>query len=91
MAERITWDDDIKDFFTQLDVGCMRARGSVDLSDYESVKSMASVILKQLNLRVTDPTRGMPKGDRPWPREKIDAFEQWTKDGFPRTQDDPVP
>jgi len=38
MARRITWDDDIKDFFTQMDVGCMRARG-LDLSDYASVKS----------------------------------------------------
>jgi hypothetical protein len=91
MAGRITWDDDIKDFFTQMDIGCMRARGSVDLSDYESVKKMASSILVQLRRRVADPTKGMPKGDRPWPQEKIDAFDKWTKDGFPKTQTDAGP
>jgi hypothetical protein len=38
MADRVTWEKDIQDLFTQLDIGCMRARGTVDLSSYQSVK-----------------------------------------------------
>jgi hypothetical protein len=82
MADRVTWED-IKPFFTQMDVGCMRAR-NLDLSDYEMVKNRATSILGQLKLRVQDPTRGMPKGGRPWPQERIDKFEAWIKDGFPK-------
>lgn len=91
MADRITWEDDIKDFFTQMDVGCMRARG-LDLSEYEAVKARATSILNQLKLRVTDPNRGMPKGGRAWPQEKIDKFDAWIKDGFPKGgTTDPTP
>lgn len=85
MADRVTWDDDIQHFFTQMDVGCMRAR-NLDLSDYEMVKGRATGILSQLKLRVTDPNRGMPKGGRPWPQEKIDKFEAWIKDGAPKSR-----
>lgn len=84
MADRVTWDDDIKDYFTQMDVGCMRAR-NLDLSDYDAVKNRATSILGQLKLRVQDPNRGMPKGGRPWPQDKIDKFEAWIKDGFPKS------
>jgi len=84
MADRVTWEDDIKHYFTQMDVGCMRAR-NLDLSEYEAVKSRATSILGQLKLRVQDPTRGMPKGGRPWPQERIDKFEAWMKDGFPKS------
>ena len=85
MAERVTWDDDIKDYFTQMDVGCMRAR-NLDLSDYEMVKTRATGILNQLKARVADPNRGMPKGGRAWPQEKIDTFEAWIKDGAPKSR-----
>ena len=90
MAERITWEDDIKDFFTQMDVGCMRARG-LDLSDYETVKTNADRILDQLKRKVKNPNTGMPKGDRAWPAEKIEAFETWKDDCAPETKDDPGP
>jgi hypothetical protein len=83
MADRITWEDDIKHYFTQMDVGCMRSR-NLDLSEYDAVKNRAPSILSQLKLRVTDPTRGMPKGGRPWPAERIANFETWMKDGFPK-------
>ena len=79
----VTWEGDIKHFFTQMDVGCMRAR-NLDLSEYDAVKQRAVSILNQLKLRVQDPTRGMPKGGRPWPQKRIDNFEAWMKDGFPK-------
>ena len=86
MAARITWDDDIKDFFTQLDVGCMRARGmGLDLSNYESVKASKKPILD----RVKDGR--MPKGGPRWPPEKVQLFEDWINDCCPKTQTDPGP
>ena len=91
MADPVTWEHDIKHFFTQMDVGCMRAR-NLDLSDYETVKNRATGILNQLKLRVQDPNRGMPKGGRPWPQEKIDKFQTWINDGFPKGgTTDPTP
>jgi hypothetical protein len=83
MADPITWEKDIKHYFTQMDVGCMRAR-NLDLSEYDAVKNRATSILSQLKLRVQDPTRGMPKGGRPWPQDRIDNFESWMKNGFPK-------
>lgn len=85
MADRVTWDDNIRHFFTQMDVGCMRAKG-MDLSDYDTVKVKAALILGQLQARVKDPNRGMPKGGRAWPQDKIDAFENWIKDGAPKSR-----
>ena len=86
MADRVTWDDNIKNFFTQMDVGCMRAK-NFDLSEYETVKERADDILYQVKLRVTNPNAGMPKGGRAWPQDKIDTFEAWMKDGAPRSRD----
>lgn len=88
MADPITWETHIKHYFTQMDVGCMRAR-NLDLSEYDAVKNRATSILSQLKLRVQDPTRGMPKGGRPWPQDRIDNFESWMKNGFPKG--DPSP
>ena len=85
MAERVTWDDNIKDYFTQMDVGCMRARG-LDLSDYESVKDSADMIHQQLQARIDNPNRGMPKGGRPWPQEKVNTFKAWMDDGYPKSR-----
>jgi hypothetical protein len=86
MAERITWDDDVKEFFTQLDVGCMRARGKgLDLSDYDSVKASKNEILARVK------SGSMPKGGPRWPDEKVKSFEDWINDCCPRTQIDPGP
>jgi hypothetical protein len=77
MAEQITWEDDIKDLFTQLDIGCMRARGTVDLSSYESVKKLFNPIF----IRVENGS--MPKGGPAWPKEKVDLLKKWKEAGFP--------
>ena len=91
MADPVTWEE-VKDFFTQLDVGCMRARG-LDLSDYDAVKSKADSILFQVKRRAANPDQnvGMPKGGRPWPQERIDRFEAWKNAGFPKGGPAPGP
>jgi hypothetical protein len=81
---RITWDDDIREFFTQLDVGCMGARG-LNLDDYDTVKANKTRIYS----RVSDGS--MPEGGPPWPADKVQAFKEWMDDCCPRTQDDPGP
>jgi hypothetical protein len=78
MAERITWENDIRELFTQLDVGCMRARGKgLDLSDYESVKTFKDDILGRVK------SGSMPKGGPRWTDEKVALFETWMNDGCP--------
>jgi hypothetical protein len=78
MAERITWESVIKDFFTQLDVGCMRARDKgLDLSDYDSVTKFKTEILGRVR------SGSMPKGGPRWPDEKVATFENWINDGCP--------
>ena len=87
MADPVTWEDDIKHFFTQMDIGCMRSRPSpLDLADYDNVKQRADSILFQLKRRAANPDKdmGMPKGGRPWPPEKIAKFEAWKNAGFPK-------
>jgi hypothetical protein len=81
---RITWDDNIKKFFTQGDVGCMGARG-LNLDDYEDVKNNKDEILD----RVSDGS--MPEGGPPWSQEKVKAFSDWMADCCPKTQSDPGP
>jgi hypothetical protein len=83
--EKPTWDDDIEGFFTQLDVGCMRnvSGGFVDppldLGDYESVKKNAAKIYDAVL------KKRMPRGDRPWPDEKVAAFKKWMDDNTPKS------
>jgi hypothetical protein len=86
----VNWDDNIKHFFTQMDIGCMRSR-NIDLSDYSAVKDNADKILFQLTEHVKNPNRGMPKGGRAWPPGKIKDFEDWMKAGFPKSKTDPGP
>ena len=81
---RITWDDDIQLFFTQIDIACMGARG-LNLDDYESVKARKDDILD----RVSDGS--MPEGGPPWPPEKVQEFRDWIADCCPKTQTDPGP
>ena len=73
---QVTWEKDIQDLFTQLDVGCMRARGSVDLSDYQSVKEK----FEDIFVRVADGR--MPKGGRKWSEDKVNLLRKWKQDGF---------
>ena len=89
MPDPVTWEDDVKHFFTQMDVGCMRARAlPLDLASYESVRDAATRILgqvrKRANAKPEDGDVGMPKGGRPWSKERIEKFEQWITDKFPR-------
>ena len=81
--EKPTWDDDIEGFFTQLEIGCMRNVGGfdppLDLGDYESVKTNAGKVYDAVL------KKRMPRGDRPWPDEKVAVFKKWIDNGTPKS------
>ena len=73
--QNITWENTIKDFFTPVDVECMRWRFNLD--EKESVKYYAGVIFAV----VKDGT--MPPGESSWNTTKVAIFKKWMCSGFP--------
>ena len=71
----ITWEKDIKDFFTPKDVSCMKFK--FDLSKKDDVASYAPQIYQAVK------SQGMPKGETPWNGKKVADFKQWMDDGTP--------
>ena len=87
MAEQITWDDDIKGYFTQLDIGHMRSAPSwaqIDLANYDEVKENAQRIYEAVD------AGRMPKESRKWPQGKIDNFKAWWDDNCPKSKTETV-
>ncbi len=83
---KLTWADDIKDYFTQLEIGCMRGAPidppAIDLGDYDSVRTNAARIYEAVK------SGSMPKGGPLWPQHKTDNFKAWMHGGYPKTQSD---
>lgn len=75
----VTWND-IKGFFTQIDIDHMKGvtGNALDLSDCESVQHWA----KQIYVAVSNGV--MPPG-APWPAEKVAKFKEWMDAGAPCT------
>ena len=71
----ITWEKDIKDFFTPKDVGCMSWK--FDLTKKDDVATYAHQIYGQVK------SHEMPTGETPWSRKKVADFKQWMDDGTP--------
>jgi hypothetical protein len=71
----VTWDD-IKGFFTDIDIDHMKGvtGNALDLSDCESVQHWA----KQIYVAVSEGS--MPPGN-PWPADMVDKFKRWMDAG----------
>ena len=82
--EKITWDNEVKSYFTQAEIGCMRQHG-VNLSLYEAVKQKGKFILGRVSLQPGQPGF-MPKGGKRWQQGKIDRFKKWLDAGAPRIE-----
>ncbi|MCL1127265.1 hypothetical protein [Shewanella surugensis] len=76
MSNAITWNNQVKDYFTQIDIGCMRSN-RLNLASYEDVKANAADIHSRVK------SGNMPKGGKRWPDSQIINFEQWMLDSFP--------
>jgi hypothetical protein len=69
---------DIRPLFTKEDIEHMLdVDPSLDLGDYDSVKTHASIIYRRVSLG------DMPPG-RPWPQEQVDMFKQWMDEQYPQ-------
>ena len=71
----ITWEKDIKDFFTPKDVSCMKLK--FDLSKKDDVASFKLQIYEAVK------SKKMPQGETHWSRKKVADFKQWMDDGTP--------
>lgn len=73
--DNITWENTIKNFFTQRDYECMKWK--FDLRKHDSVALHAGEIYDAVEKGV------MPKGEAHWSREKVDTFKKWKEAGCP--------
>lgn len=74
MADPV-WKDDIQKYFNDNDIMHMAARGAM-LDSYMWVSMNYPKIIG----RIKD--KSMPPGG--WPQEKIDRFELWARNGWPK-------
>jgi len=76
----ITWTDPIKGYFKPLDISHMKqvSGGSIDLSDYNSVKTNGSDIYNMVS------TQAMPPGN-PWSSQWVQNFQTWMNAGYPES------
>jgi hypothetical protein len=81
-SAKITWEHDIRHFFTAKDVTCMQgvSSGRINLHQYESVKKSAQLILDQVKARNMPPP---DSGEVPWSAARVQQFEGWIAAGFP--------
>ncbi len=84
-----TWEGEIKDYFTQMDIGCMR-KHHIDLTSYEQVSNEGTA--RNILTRVSGTSGGqrMPLHARPWSDGKVARFGMWVENGRPRTAADLV-
>jgi hypothetical protein len=81
MASGVSFAKDIRPLFSSMDVDHMSA--FFDLSNYDDVKNNAGDILQRLK-GVGGPVMPPPppKGDGPWPADRIALFQSWIDGGF---------
>jgi hypothetical protein len=81
MANRISFQKDIRPLFTERDIqGMSRA---LNLASYDAVKQHAAAIYDRIRgiggaLMPPPP----PRGEGPWPQTQIELFAKWIADGY---------
>ena len=87
-----TWDDEVKKYFTQVEVGCMstvEATPPLDLADYTSVKDYISFSEANKEKILFLLKNGiMPKGGPPWSEDRFNRFKAWIDAGYPKSSRD---
>jgi hypothetical protein len=81
MAKPTSFRDDILPLFTERDIRAMSK--AFNLSNYDDVKAHAAAIydrIRGIGGAVMPPPP--PKGDGPWPQERIDLFGRWMEEGY---------
>jgi hypothetical protein len=82
MTKQTSFEADIRPLFTELDI---RAMSKVfNLADYGDVRAHAAAIydrIRGIGGAVMPPP---PRGNGPWPEDRIELFAKWMADGSPR-------
>ena len=81
MAKPTSYQSDIRPLFTERDIRAMSK--AFNLASYEDVKAHAAAIydrIRGIGGAVMPPPP--PRGEGPWPQERIDLFARWMADGF---------
>ena len=81
MAKPTSFQDDILPLFTERDIRAMSK--AFNLSNCDDVKAHAAAIydrIRGIGGAVMPPPP--PKGDGPWPQERIDLFGRWMDEGY---------
>jgi hypothetical protein len=81
MAKPTSFRDDILPLFTERDIRAMSK--AFNLSNYDDVKAHAAAIydrIRGIGGAVMPPPP--PKGDGPWPQERIELFGRWMEEGY---------
>lgn len=79
----VTWTNNIKSMFTQLDIDHMKqvTGGSLDLSNYNSVKIWATKIYSYV---ASDAMPPPGSGEPPWTPQMINTFGCWIQQNCPQ-------
>jgi hypothetical protein len=81
MAKPTSFQDDILPLFTERDIRAMSK--AFNLSNYDDVKTHAAAIydrIRGIGGAVMPPPP--PRGEGPWPQERIDLFGRWMEEGY---------
>jgi hypothetical protein len=82
MAQRTSYEADIRPLFTERDVRAMSK--AFNLASYSDVKTHAAVIydrIRGIGGAVMPPPP--PRGEGPWAQSSIQLFASWIADGCP--------
>ena len=74
-AQKITWENNIKGFFTKRDIGCMLWK--FNLGEKQSVQDNAGEIYEVVK------DGAMPLNEARWNGTQVDMFKKWMCSGFP--------
>lgn len=78
-VENPTWHQNIKLFFRDFDINCMKEKG-IRLNVYDDVKNKSSSIYSRVKRR--EGSRKMPM-DLTWHINRVKTFKNWAKNDFP--------
>jgi hypothetical protein len=76
----ITWTNDIRRLFTEVDIDHMKQAKHIDLGDYMSVKIWATKIYKEVSSGDMPPPGS---GEAQWTSAMVNTFGCWIKQGCP--------
>lgn len=81
MAGLTSYQSDIRPLFTERDIRAMSK--AFNLASYDDVKAHAAAIydrIRGIGGAVMPPPP--PRGEGPWPQDRIDLFARWMADGY---------